>query len=182
MSNSIKHPLYSNYPEQPYISPDRDLKAWENNPDEFPYGIVEKRQMIRLPEDVLPGDIILLWRIHFNNFTNAAIFPQYFEYRYGIDASKNLLHLIKLGYIEVSSAAETLEDLNLNQLKKLLKQANLPINGKKAEILERITTHFTENELAPLYSLRKYKITPSGSVVLKNHWNIIERHGPKKIG
>ena len=29
----ITHPVYADYPEQPYISPDRDLKLWEEQPE-----------------------------------------------------------------------------------------------------------------------------------------------------
>ena len=39
----IKHKFYIDYPEQPYISPERDLKEWEERPEKFPYKKVEKR-------------------------------------------------------------------------------------------------------------------------------------------
>ena len=39
-----------------------------------------------LTDDLLAGDIILLWRIQFGTFTTETWFPKYFEYTYGIDA------------------------------------------------------------------------------------------------
>ncbi|MFV0413838.1 MAG: hypothetical protein ACK5L3_11335 [Oscillospiraceae bacterium] len=95
----ITHPVYKAYPEQPYISPERDLAAWAANPNSFPYGIVEKKQMQRLPEGVLPGDIVMLWRVHFGNFTTDSSIPQYFEYRYGVNSAVCLQTLLALGYI-----------------------------------------------------------------------------------
>ena len=41
-----------------------------------------------LTDDLLAGDIILLWRIQFGTFITETWFPKYFEYTYGIDASK----------------------------------------------------------------------------------------------
>ncbi|HEM2925486.1 TPA: hypothetical protein U1U59_001907 [Streptococcus suis] len=47
--------MYKDHEVKPYISPERDLAAWllEAKP-------VPKRNMVRLEEGILPGDIILL--------------------------------------------------------------------------------------------------------------------------
>lgn len=118
----VTHPIYKNYPEQPYISPDRDMESWGKTPELFPYGIIEKKQMQRLPEGILPGHVIMLWRIHFNNFTNTTVIPQYFEYRYGVDSEECIQTLIKLGYTEICSAKDSLDSLNMNALKEILKK------------------------------------------------------------
>lgn len=173
------HPIYKDYPEQPYISPDRDLEAWEKNPELFPYGIVEKKQMQRLPEGILPGHIIMLWRIHFNNFTNKTFIPQYFEYRYGVDSEECIQTLINRGYVEICSAKDSLNLLNMNALKDILEKSNLDTKGKKGILLSRITDNISEEELIKLFSLRKYKITSSGEEILKKYDNIIQKHGPK---
>lgn len=34
--------------------------------------------LVKFDNDLLPGDIILLWRINFGAFTNENIFPKYF--------------------------------------------------------------------------------------------------------
>ena len=44
-----------------------------------------------LTDDLLAGDIILLWRINFGTFTTETWFPKYFEYTYGIDAPKQAI-------------------------------------------------------------------------------------------
>ncbi|PMC00924.1 hypothetical protein CJ239_04615 [Streptococcus sp. UMB0029] len=67
------------------MSPERDLDAWLLNPKPVP-----KRNMELLTDDLLAGDIILLWRIQFGTFTTETWFPKYFEYTYGIDTPKHL--------------------------------------------------------------------------------------------
>ena len=41
-----------------------------------------------LTDDLLAGDIMLLWRIQFGTFTTETWFTKYFEYTYGIDVPK----------------------------------------------------------------------------------------------
>ena len=171
--------IYKDYPEQPYISPDRDLAAWEESPEDFHYGIIAKDQMRRLEEGVLPGHIIMLWRIGFNNFTTISDIPQYFEYRYGVDSHEAIATLRKLGYIRDCSATESLDILNVTQLKKILKKKSLPVSGKRDDVVGRVLEHFSEAELADAFAVRKYAITDSGKALLAKYDNVIQKHGPK---
>lgn len=173
------HPIYKDYPEQPYISPERDLELWVNQPELFPYGIIEKKNMIRIPEGLLPGDIIMLWRIGFDNFTNTTVIPQYFEYKYGIDSDESIATLIKLGYVEEGNAVETLDLLSMVVLKRMLKENSLPVGGKKDDLLKRVLDNIPEEELEKMFTLRKYKITTSGRDLLKKYDDVIQKHGPK---
>ena len=76
----ITHPVYKDYPEQPYISPDRDLKAWISTPERFPYSRVPRASMVRTEEGLLPGHIVMLWLMEVSSIPNEFIAPQYFEY------------------------------------------------------------------------------------------------------
>ena len=58
--NTILSTIYKDYPVKPYISPNRDMEAWLLNPKPVP-----KRNMELLENNLLAGDIILLWRINF---------------------------------------------------------------------------------------------------------------------
>ena len=71
---------FDNYSVKPYISLNRDVEAWLLNLKPVP-----KWHMDLLADDLLAGDIILLWRIQFGTFTTETWFPKYFEYTYGID-------------------------------------------------------------------------------------------------
>ncbi len=177
--DKITPPIYKDYPEIPYISPKRDLEAWSESPESFPYGIVPRKNMKRLEEEVLPGHIVMLWRIHFDNFTTESIIPEYFEYRYGVDSQEAIQTLIDKGYIKRCSAQESLDCLTIPRLKKLLLQANLPVQGKKNQLLERVNQNLAEAKLASLFTLRRYRITPKGEILLDKYSQIIMDHGPK---
>lgn len=152
--NKITHPLYQNYPEQPYISPERDLTAWGADPESFPYGLVEKRNMVRLPEGILPGHIVMLWRVHFNTFTTETVIPQYFEYRYGVDSRECLQTLQNLGFIRLASATESLSVLTIKDLKPILKAHGLRATGTKPELVNRLTAAIPDKDLAKNFILR----------------------------
>ncbi len=177
----VKSMVYKDYPEQPYISPKRDLEAWENYPEKFPYSKVEKRQMQRLEEDLLPGDIIMLWRIGFDNFTNESTIPDYFEYRYGVEADESKQRLVDGEYMFVGSVMDSLELQNAPTLKRLLKEAGLPQSGKKADLLKRVLAGIDEQTLAEKIPTRRYVITDTGRQLLEKYGDIILRHGPKSI-
>ena len=175
----ITHPLYKDYPEQPYISPERDLEDWASYPEKYPYSKIEKRQMVRLPEGVLPGDIIMLWRIGFGNFTTETHIPNYFEYRYGIESRESIQLLISLGFIYQGTSIDTLELMSAPVVKRILGNHKLKKTGNKNELLERVYDNIIEEELSKEYSERRLIITNSGKELLKKYDDIIQRHGPK---
>lgn len=176
----ITHPVYRDYPEQPYISKDRDLEAWVRTPERFPYSRVSRANMVRTEEGLLPGHIVMLWLVDVSNITNEFIAPQYFEYRYGVEAEESKQVLAEKGYAVIGDAADSLPLLNADTIKRLLKQKSLPLSGKKEELLRRALENFNDKELANFTSLRRYRITPEGKEVLNRHLDIIERHGMKK--
>lgn len=93
---SISH--YKDYPEEPYISPDRDIKKWLEQTEMFPdQSFVKREMMIRNDDGLLPGHVYMLYWL--NKFTNKEI-PLYFEYRYGIDFNRELSILIDLRLID----------------------------------------------------------------------------------
>lgn len=178
---TITHPIYKDYPEQPYISKDRDLDAWVNTPERFPYGRVPRSNMIRNEDGLLPGHVVMLWLIDVSEITNQTIAPQYFEYRYGVDAEEAKQLLVSKGFAVLCGPLDSLPLLNAEVIKRLLKQKNLPLSGKKGELLQRVIDNFTEDEVAAFTSLLRYKITEEGKTVLKRHFDVIERHGMKKV-
>ena len=65
--NTIIERFYKDHQVKPLISPERDLDAWLLNSKPVP-----KRNMDLLADDLLAGDIILLWRIQFGTFTTET--------------------------------------------------------------------------------------------------------------
>ncbi len=78
-----------------------------------------------LADDLLAGDIILLWRIQFGTFTTETRFPKYFEYTYGIDTPKHLKTLVEKGYTLVETAFDSLNHLNATMKKNILKSKGI---------------------------------------------------------
>ena len=138
----------------PYISPERNIDEWLLDAKPVP-----KRNMLTLKDNLLAGDIILLWRIGFGTFTTETWFPKYFEYTYGINAPENLKKLEDEGYVEVE------------RLSKL----------KAADLDKALEENFNEEELAKLFSIRGYKPTPKGEKALLDNQDVIDRHPKKNI-
>ena len=172
--NTTLSTIYKDYPVKPYISPNRDLEAWLLNPKPVP-----KRNMELLEDNLLAGDIILLWRINFGTFTTETWFPKYFEYTYGIDAP--IEKLVEKGYAIIETAFDSLYHLNATMKKSILKKKGVTglSKMKATELNQVLHDHFSEEELANRFSIRGYKLTPKGEQALKDHQVIIDRH-PKK--
>ena len=174
--NTILETFYKDHQVKPFISSERDLDAWLLNSK-----LVPKRNMELLTDDLLAGDIILLWRIQFGTFTTETWFPKYFEYTYGIDAPKHLKTLLEKGYAVIETAFDSLDYLNATMKKNILKSKGImELSKMKATDLDQaLHDHFSEEELSNCFSIRGYKLTPKGGQALKDHQAIIDRH-PKK--
>lgn len=90
--------FYSDYPETPYISDERDFNDWINRATALPkQSLVDKKMMVRFDDGLLPGHIYMLYWL--KKYTTKRV-PVYFEYKYGIDFEKEKLFLINNGYLE----------------------------------------------------------------------------------
>lgn len=174
---------YAQHPEMPYISPERNLAAWLEKVETSSNKLVPKRNMIRLDEGYLPGHIIILWRVQFGTYTNETVISKYFEYKYGIDAKKEMDILIQDGYVIELGALDSLEFQTAGQLKNYLKNKGIHGYSKmtKAQLVEAIQEHFSEEELGNLFTIRKYKLTNKGEILLTKYPEIIEKHPKKKF-
>ena len=119
MNTTIEN-IYKDHQVKTFISPERDVDAWLLNPKPVP-----KRNMVLLKDNLLAGDIILLWRIQFGTFTTETWFPKYFEYTYGIDTPKHLKTLVEKGYTLVETAFDSLNHLNATMKKNILKSKGI---------------------------------------------------------
>lgn len=174
--------LYDDYPEVPYLSPQRDLEEWLDLVEIGSEKLVPKRNTIRYSEDILPGHLILLWRIDFGTFTNASVYPKYFEYDYGINGRQALDEVQVKGYAVKHSAMDSLDHLNAAQLKAILKQ--FEVTGysklKKPELIQLTKEQLTEKQIAPRFKVRGFELTEAGKELLVNYPEAVDRHPKKK--
>lgn len=174
--------LYENHAEVPYISSKRNLKKWLDLVNIGSENLVSKQNMVRFEEDILPGHLILLWRINFGTFTTISGYPKYFEYDYGINAEQALDEIQQKGYAKELSAIDSLPYLNAAQLKAILKQFGITGYSKlkKSELMDLAKEKLTEEQLAPNFNIRGYQITPTGEELLKKYPEAVDRHPKKK--
>ena len=88
--------FYSDYPEQPYISPERDMDDWLQRVSMFPRSLVSRENMERLENGLLPGHIYML---HWHKKNKDKTVPVYFEYKYGIEFHTERNFLVTHGYL-----------------------------------------------------------------------------------
>lgn len=90
---------YSDYPEKPFISKDRELYSeWLKQAEMFPLSsIIQKKTMTRFDDGLLPGHIYML---HWIKNIHRKKVPSYFEYKYGICFEKEYDFLVDNRYIK----------------------------------------------------------------------------------
>lgn len=168
--------LYHDYPQMPYVNPQRDLATEVFKP-------VPRRNMVPLADDLLAGDIILLWRVAFGTFTNETVFPKYFEYTYGINAPERLTRLIEKGYVEEETAFDSLDHITAGLKKQILKTRD--VKGlsqlKSAELNDVLKAQLTEAELGSHFTVRGLALTDRGRETLTKYQEVVDRHPKKKF-
>lgn len=143
---------------------------------------IPKRNQRILEGGLLPGDIILLWRINFGTFTNKSWFPKYFQFDYGIDGIQHMENLLKEGYAVTLTAMESLKHLNAGEKREILKAKNIKgLSGLKVSQLDTlIKANFTEEELKDFFDVRGYGLTEKGKKALSSNKEVVDYH-PKKM-
>ena len=112
--------FYSDYPEKPFISDERDIKDWIERAQGMPKQcLVDKKMMKRFSDGLLPGHVYMLYWL--NKYTNKKV-PAYFEYKYGVDFEKEKTFLLENGY--------------LNELNKPTEKGTLAISAHQSVINE----------------------------------------------
>ena len=142
---------------------------------------IPAKNLEKLEDNLLAGDIILLWRIAFGTFTNQTWFPKYFRYTYGIQGKEHLQSLWQKGYVEKESAFDSLDHINAKEKKDILKK--FQVTGlsklKSKELDTLLREHLSEEELGEQFSVRGYKLTEKGQKMLEKYGDVVDRH-PKK--
>lgn len=167
--------VYKDHAEMPYIAPKYEAELLKKP--------IAKRQMERTEEGLLPGHIIMLWRIQFGTYLTTSPHHKYFYTTYGIDAQKELDDLISEGYVKMDTAFDSLKHLPAGELKDFLKAKGVTglSKMKRPDLDAAMVKSYTEEELSKLFDLRSYAILPKGQAVLEAHPEIVAKHPQKKF-
>ncbi|WP_347092537.1 SAP domain-containing protein [Streptococcus salivarius] len=121
------------------------------------------------------GDLILLY---WQDTSSLDEFPAYFEYDYHINPQKHRNKLIELGFLSYQKSSRSLAKLKVTELKTLLREANLPVSGKKTILVQRILDNFKQLEDKIPISLC---LTNKGVELLNKNTNVIKAHQDRYI-
>lgn len=115
-----------------------------------------------LPDELSLADIKLLWRINLGHFTSKTAMPSYFRCKYGVDANEHLNTLQSLKLVNFYAGSATLQLLKVSELKEALKKFNLPLSGKKENLIDRIKININETDILSFNPHRIYYLTILG--------------------
>ncbi len=83
-------------------------------------------------------EILLMRWINGKDLESAFNPPQYFSYDYFLDITEVLSRLYSAGYITYSNIEYGINKLTITDLKPILKQHNLKVGGKKADLVDSV--------------------------------------------
>lgn len=121
---------------------------------------------------------IFLYANSNSKIKNNNEYVGYLFYECGISNPKKYhQELINEGYLKQASINEILYNFKLDDLKKILKENNLKVTGKKAELIDRISSELSEKELNKInFDRNIYTLSEKGKKYIENHKDYIEIH------
>lgn len=112
--------------------------------------------------------------------TESNKFQGFWWYQYGIrDVQEVLDSLFERGYIQLGTLADSINLEKIPTIKKVLKQHNLKVSGRKADLINRLLENVDNDELKARFTRTPYALTDAGKAILtKYEWiPYIHSHG-----
>jgi len=125
--------------------------------------------------NIKPVDVIFLERADGHKVGDE--FPNYFKYQYGANPSSLLEKALANNYlIKSDSILNNIEKIKTSKLKEVLKKHNLKVSGKKQELIERLITNVSEEELKTAFPDSYYILNDKGKSIVQENEHIIYYH------
>jgi len=122
-----------------------------------------------------PVDIVFLYRVEGHKVGDK--FPDYFIYHYNSSPDMLLEKSFRNNLVEISYSTEkTLEYMKTIKVKEILKLYNQKITGNKQDLIERIISNVSEEEIKKHISDKYYSLTDKGWEIINNNEHIIYYH------
>ena len=107
-------------------------------------------------------------------------YPGFWWFEYGIrDVGHALESLAERGFLRWGSKKNSLKNLKVQELKDILINNNLPANGKKDELIERISNEIADEKIEIKDYIPKYELTELGNEELEDNGYIPYMHKHK---
>lgn len=154
--------------DKKYYQPDSYYtdKAFEGTPFEKKVITFEERKRTAIPSSrgLYPAEILLLEYCSKGTYPGPKNgYPGFWWFTYGIrDVGTALRSLEHRGFIAFGSVSDCVKGLTIQQLKELLATKSQPATGKKAELVARVVSVFSEEELRSAGVQAKYVLTEVG--------------------
>ncbi len=119
-------------------------------------------------EPLISTEKFFLQKIHGKPIKHPEI-AGYWFWEYNISFPKIMIRLMGCGYLRVSEIAEDITHFKVDEMRAVLRKANLPVSGKKAELLKRITDNIPVLELQAFIQdyPKHYALTDKGRQAIK---------------
>lgn len=108
-------------------------------------------------------------------------FPQYFKYEYNANSDLLLEKALENNHLTKSEPIYNVERAKVSEIKDVLRNHNLKVSGKKNELVERIKTNLTEEEIKNEFLGSYYILTEQGMKLVTNNDHIIYYHKSKNL-
>jgi len=112
-------------------------------------------------------------------YTEGNSFQGFWWYRYGVrDVGKCLRSLLERGFLQIGDLQSAIALENATVLKEELKKHGLKVSGKKDELVQRLISEVSHQELNSRFAKRTYQLTELGKQALEEESYVpyIHRH------
>lgn len=107
-------------------------------------------------------EVVAIWYAGTFTTSEAAV-CSFWKYKYGIDNIRPILNrLLTRGFIEIEPLSESLSRQKIPELKEYLREAGLPVSGKKADLITRLVQNTTAEYIESKIQDRSYCQTALG--------------------
>lgn len=133
---------------------------------------------------IFPLSIPELLMLHYAETfcTEKNIFQQFWKYKYDIEPAILLQNLYEQNFIEIGGSELALNRKTVQELKAFLKENNLPIAGKKQDLIFRIIENISTETLDTFCNIKSYKITDKGKQFTMQIYNAVYAHRHSEYG
>ncbi|RKM56831.1 hypothetical protein D6855_14275 [Butyrivibrio sp. CB08] len=168
--------------ERPFYKPDNYYTFYSYPGTSMAVRVVpfEERKQTTYPSarGLYVAEILLLEYCNDGKYPKPSSgYPGFWWFKYGIrDVGHALESLEKRGFLRWAPKYHGLNNLKAEELKKILDQAGLDTKGKKADLIERISSEIPEDRLAIPEYVPKYELTELGKAELNDNGYVPYMH------